>query len=68
MDTQRRFALIQVRVTSRERDRWRRVAAAEELRLVELVRSAVRDKVLELERHRLLTSPPPAAASEAAGR
>jgi hypothetical protein len=54
MDTQRRHALVQVRVTIGERNRWLQAAAAEELRLVELVREAVRAHVRELERLRLL--------------
>jgi predicted DNA-binding protein len=45
-----RFGLIQLRVTLRERDRWRRCAEAEDLRLSELVREAVRAHVRDLER------------------
>jgi hypothetical protein len=56
MDMQRRHALVQVRLTARERDKWLRAAAAEELRLVELVRSAVRDRVRDVELRRLLDS------------
>jgi hypothetical protein len=54
METKPRHALVQVRVTVGERERWRRAAVAEELRLVELVREAVRAHVRELERLRLL--------------
>jgi hypothetical protein len=55
MDMQRRHALVQVRLTARERDRWLRAAAAEELRLVELVREAVRARVRDVELRRLLS-------------
>ena len=54
MDMQRRQALVQVRLNARERDRWLRAAAAEELRLVELVREAVRARVRDVELRRLL--------------
>ena len=55
MDMQRRHALVQVRLTARERDRWLRAAAAEELKLIELVRSAMRDRVRDVELRRLLS-------------
>jgi hypothetical protein len=45
-----RFGLIQLRVTLRERDRWRRIAEAEDMRLSELVREAIRAHVRDLER------------------
>jgi hypothetical protein len=45
-----RFGLIQLRVTLRERDRWRRIADAEDMRLSELVREAIRAHVRDLER------------------
>jgi len=53
-DTPRRHALVQVRVTLAERARWQGVAAAEGLRLVELVREGIRAHIRELERLRLL--------------
>jgi hypothetical protein len=54
-----RFALVQLRVTLRERDRWRRCADAEDMRLSELMREAIRAHVRELERHRASTPPAP---------
>jgi len=57
-----RFGLIQLRVTLRERDRWRRVAEAEDLRMSELVREAVRAHVRELERLQLARRDRPAPA------
>jgi hypothetical protein len=62
-----RFGLIQLRVTLRERDRWRRCAETEDLRLSELVREAVRAHVRDLERLHLARegrparTPPPLA-------
>ena len=53
-DVLRRHALIQVKVTTAERDRWLRAALTNEMRLVELVREAVRHHVRELERLTLL--------------
>jgi hypothetical protein len=50
----RRHALVQVKVTTAERDRWLRAALTNEMRLVELVREAVRHHVRELERLALL--------------
>jgi hypothetical protein len=55
-----RFGLIQLRVTLRERDRWRRCAEAEDLRLSELVREAVRAHVRDLERLQLARDGRPA--------
>jgi hypothetical protein len=48
--------LVQLRVEVAERARWARVAAAESLRLGELCREAIRAKIIELERHRLLAN------------
>lgn len=44
-----RVGLIQLRVTRRERDRWRRIAEAEDMRLSELVREGIRAHVRALE-------------------
>jgi hypothetical protein len=67
-DMQRRFALVQLRVTRAERDRWRRIAEVEQMRLTELVREGVRQHVRELERLRLLSArePTPSRPSSAA--
>jgi hypothetical protein len=46
--------LVQFRVARLERERWMRAAARSGLRVSELVRTAVRQHVLELERLRLL--------------
>jgi hypothetical protein len=46
--------LVQVRLQTRERDRWLRAATMEHLRLGELVRLAVRNHVKEVETLRLL--------------
>jgi hypothetical protein len=69
-DGLRRHALVQVKVTVAERDRWLRVALANQMRLVELVREAVRHHVRELERLALLgrTAEPDAAAAPATGK
>jgi hypothetical protein len=48
--------LVQVRIQARERDRWLRAATVEHLRLGELVREAVRDRVRDVELRRLLDS------------
>jgi hypothetical protein len=49
-----RSVLVQIRIARRERARWAAVAAAADMRLGELIREAVRARVLELERHRFL--------------
>jgi hypothetical protein len=49
-----RGVLVQIRIARRERARWAAVAAAADMRLDELIREAVRARVLELERHRFL--------------
>jgi hypothetical protein len=66
----RRHALVQVKLTTAERDRWLRAALANGMRLTELVREGVRGHVRELERLALLgrtaepdgTGPNPRAA------
>lgn len=49
-----RRVLVQFRVARLEREHWMRAAARSGLRVSELVRTAVRQHVLELERLRLL--------------
>jgi len=68
-----RFGLVQLRVTLRERDRWRRCAETEDLRLSELVREAIRAHVRDLERLHLARDshprrPPTLARPETAVR
>lgn len=54
MANERRLIAVAVRVRPGEYRRWERAAALEDLRIVELVREAVRAHVRELERLRLL--------------
>ena len=64
-----RGVLVQIRIARRERVRWAAVAAAADMRLGELIREAVRARVLELERHQYLamrSSPPGGAGQESA--
>jgi hypothetical protein len=49
-----RTALVQIRVSPLERARWASAAAAEGVRVSELIREAVRQRVIDLERLRLL--------------
>jgi len=65
MQSDRRTELIAIRLTRREHERWLRAAAREDLRLVELVREAVRAHVRDLDRLRLLGR---GNVSRAAGR
>jgi len=51
---ERRRILVAVRVSDREHARWLKAAALEDLKLVELIREAVRAHVRDLKRLRLL--------------
>jgi hypothetical protein len=61
----RRKALVQIRISSLERARWAAVAATEGVRMSELVREAVRQRVIDLERLRLLGREPSGGATPA---
>jgi hypothetical protein len=52
----RRCVLVAVRLTRSEHTRWLRIAAREDLRLVELIRESVRAHCRDLERLRLVGS------------
>jgi hypothetical protein len=57
-----RTALIQVRLSERERERWRAAAEADELKLAEFVRLAVRDAL-----RRTVVAPAPEQRQEGTG-
>jgi hypothetical protein len=54
MQSDRRNVVAVIRLTRTEHDRWLRIAAREDLRLVELIRESVRAHCRDLERARLL--------------
>jgi hypothetical protein len=69
MQSDRRCVLVAIRLTRGEHARWLKAAALEDLKLIELVREAVRLRLHDLERLRLLrhgsesaTGPPRPAA------
>jgi hypothetical protein len=69
VNIERRRILVAVRVSDREHARWLTAAAREDLKLVELIREAVRAHLRDLDRLRLLhhgiesaTGPPRPAA------
>jgi hypothetical protein len=49
MQSDRRCVLVAIRLTRNEHERWLRVAAREDLRLVELIREGVRSHLRALE-------------------
>jgi hypothetical protein len=54
MSSDRRCVLVAIRLTRSEHDRWMRIAAREDLRLVELIRESVRAHLRALEPLRLV--------------
>jgi hypothetical protein len=56
MQSDRRNVVAVIRLTRTEHDRWLRIAAREDLRLVELIRESVRAHCRDLERLRLVGS------------
>lgn len=63
---ERRRILVAVRVSDREHSRWQTAADREDLKLVELVREAVRTHLRDLERLRLFGCAPERADRPAA--